>query len=274
MIHIGTSGFSYRDWIGPFYPEGLRKEEYLPFYARFFDFTEINYTYYRMPSPSSLEKMCEKVPEDFLFTIKAHGSLTHERDKSWKKQCREFCHALVPLEERKMLGGVLLQFPFSFHYTPENRRYLDALLQYLRELHIREIRHNSGDEGIPLFVEFRGAEWQSEQVFDGLRERETGVVVTDQPELKGLPAFTPRICGIDAYFRFHGRNKENWWTGDNTSRYDYLYSREELSPLSKAVGEAGSRSRRLFAAFNNHRKGQAIQNARDLQMMLIPLKGI
>lgn len=265
MILVGTSGFSYRDWAGPLYPPELRQDEYLSHYARHFNFVEINYTYYRMPAPASLEGMCSKVPEGFLFTVKAPGSLTHQREGDYRELCRTFLEALEPMVERKMFGGLLLQFPFSFHYNRENRIYLDRVL---RELNGTGEDGSGPEDPLPIFVEFRNDRWHHDTVYGGLDRRRTGIVVTDQPELKGLPRFDPRHCGRDAYFRFHGRNGETWWTGDNASRYDYRYSEQELLPLADAVAGEGKQARRTFAAFNNHRKGKAVENARQLQMLL------
>jgi uncharacterized protein YecE (DUF72 family) len=250
MHYIGTSGYSYPDWVGSFYPEGTRQADFLARYAESFTFTELNFSYYRMPDAGMLGKMLERVPGGFLFSIKAHGSLTHERDESWKSGCARFYEALKPLTEAKALAGILLQFPFSFHYTAENRLYLDALLAEL--------------EPLPRFVEFRNSEWQIERVYEALDRREAGVVTTDEPRLEGLPSFSPRLCGRDAYFRFHGRNRRDWWTGDNISRYDYRYSMQELDEFGEAIRAIEPKARRLFAAFNNHRKGQAVDNAREL----------
>ena len=77
MIHIGTSGFSYKDWEGPFYPEGYSDREKLSYYAREFDTVEINYTYYNLPSAKTLMAMADKTPSHFVFSIKAHQSMTH-----------------------------------------------------------------------------------------------------------------------------------------------------------------------------------------------------
>jgi uncharacterized protein YecE (DUF72 family) len=251
---IGTSGFSYKDWVGPFYPEGLQKGEFLSYYARRFSFTELNFTYYRMPSAQTLERMLAKVPEGFRFSVKAPGSLTHERGEGWKDEAGQYCRALAPLQEADALAGVLMQFPYSFHYTAENREYLAALTGELGDL--------------PLFAEFRNNEWEQETVLEGLRKREVGIVVTDHPPLPRLPGLSHAVTADQAYFRFHGRNKENWWSGDSTSRYDYLYSRDELEERLPDILTMKDSARRLYIAFNNHHKGQAAQNAFDLAGLL------
>lgn len=254
MVYIGTSGYSYPDWVGPFYPGGTPRTRFLELYARSFRFTELNFSYYRMPTARMLESMAGQVPEGFLFAVKAHGSMTHERKEGWRSSCGEFAEALKPLTERDALAGVLLQFPFSFGYTGEHRLYLDALLSELNPL--------------PCFVEFRNAGWEKERVRGALDGRGAGLVATDEPRLEGLPGFHPCLCGMDGYFRFHGRNSAAWWTGDNTSRYDYRYSREELAEFAAALRDIESGARRVFAAFNNHRGGQAVANALELAGLL------
>ncbi len=80
MLRIGTSGFSYDDWIGPVYPEGLPAREHLQYYATLFSTVELNVTYYRVPAPSTVVGWVRKTPEDFLFAVKAYGELTHKRE--------------------------------------------------------------------------------------------------------------------------------------------------------------------------------------------------
>ncbi len=255
--YIGTSGFSYADWVGPFYPAGLKKTDFLPYYAERFPFVELNFTYYRQPAAGAMEKLISKTPSHFLFSVKAHGSMTHEREDEWKVHTGTFLEGIAPLAEAGSLAGVLLQFPYSFHYTKENRYYLASLTEEL---------HRKGD--LPLLVEFRNNEWGDAQVNDELRERGIGKVVTDTPQLRNLPE-TEKVCTAQtAYLRLHGRNSENWWTGDNTSRYDYRYSESELNELLPIILDLLESAGRLFIAFNNHHKGQAADNALMLRSIL------
>src|SRR6056297_1101788 len=133
QCYIGTSGFSYRDWRGHFYPSDLESSEFLRYYSSYFSFVELNFTYYRQPQPAVLEKMLSNVPESFLFTLKAHRSITHERDEDWNGAVQEFAQGLLPLTESGQCGGILLQFPYSFHYTPTNRLYLANVSNALQE---------------------------------------------------------------------------------------------------------------------------------------------
>ena len=79
MIRIGTSGFSYDDWLGSVYPAGLPARDQLAFYAREFSTVELNVTYYRVPDVRTVAGWARKTPDDFLFSVKAYRGLTHER---------------------------------------------------------------------------------------------------------------------------------------------------------------------------------------------------
>jgi uncharacterized protein YecE (DUF72 family) len=251
---VGTSGYSYADWVGPFYPEGLLKREYLNFYSAEFPVVELNFSYYTQPSASTIQRMVEKTPEDFRFTIKAHRSLTHEIDEDFHRQARRYSEGIRPLSEAGRLAAVLLQFPYSFHYTPECRLHLKRLCESFADL--------------PKAVEFRNSEWQRESVYQGLREVNAALVNVDEPRLPKLPGPTEVVSSDLAYLRFHGRNAANWWEGDNVSRYDYLYNNEELSEWLPMIERMLAKARLLLVIFNNHSRGQAIQNARDLQSLL------
>ena len=96
MIHIGTSGYSFKDWKGEFYPVDIKNSEMLDFYARHFKVVEINSTYYAIPKPATFERMAEKTPPDFGFTVKAHGGMTHDR-KDNKSVFDQFEEAIQPL---------------------------------------------------------------------------------------------------------------------------------------------------------------------------------
>jgi len=254
QLYVGTSGFSYRDWIGPFYPEKLPRNDFLQFYGNNFSFVELNFSYYRQPEAHMIEQMRLKVPGDFLFSIKAHKSLTHDRESDWPKNCEIFKEGIDPILSANQCAGVLLQFPYSFHYTRENRLYLADLLGTM--------------EALPLLVEFRNSEWEQPQVFDELRARSITLVLTDMPSMEKLPQESRTVTADTAYIRFHGRNKSEWWTGDNVSRYDYLYSLEELEERLPDLQALLDSSRRLFIAFNNHHKGQAVQNAFQILQLL------
>ena len=177
MIRIGTSGFSYDDWLGPVYPAGLPARDQLAFYAREFSTVELNVTYYRVPDARTVAGWARKTPDDFLFSVKAYQGLTHERTAP---DFAGFVSALQPLVAAGKLGCVLAQFPYSFHPVPENRDYL------------RRLRDGLG--GLPVVVEFRNAGWVTPQTFELLRSLALGFCSVDEPRLKGSDAAG---CGRD-----------------------------------------------------------------------------
>ena len=253
-VLIGTSGYSYDDWIGPVYPSGTPKGDLLPFYARQFPIVELNYTYYRQPSPRSMQGMAAATPGEFLFSVKAHRSMTHEIGPTLGADVARFREGLSPLVTQGRLAAVLLQFPYSFGYTPQTRAHLAGLCDALGDL--------------PLAVEFRKRDWQRDTVTEGLRARGVTLVSVDEPALPGLPVASAETTGRFAYVRFHGRNNAAWWTGDNASRYDYLYSPEELAEWMDRIRAILEHVPMLLLFFNNHWRGNAAKNARDMRMLL------
>jgi len=252
-LYIGTSGFSYEEWRGVFYPAELPKEDFLRYYSMFFPFVELDFSYYRMPESWRLEHLADSTPNDFLFAIKAHKSLTHEPEGNWILSAENFKSALRSASFRKRLAGILLQFPYSFHYTDRNRVYLGELSSVLGEF--------------PLLVEFRNAEWCRESVYQEARKRGLAVVAVDAPDLPGLPGRTFPVTSDTGYLRFHGRNAGNWWTGDNASRYDYSYSEAELAEWKDAILQGEEKTRLLLVAFNNHHGCNAIQDAKRFKIL-------
>lgn len=257
-VNVGASGYAYKDWVGPFYPEGTKPAAMLACYAGRFDAVELNYTYYRMPEAESLANLARTaaaVNPAFAFAVKAHRTLTHEIGAAWRNDADAFADALGGLSEgTDRVAAVLAQFPFSFHYTVQNRRHLAALLDRWARL--------------PVAVEFRNAEWLRDRVVNELKARDVALVGVDEPALAGLP---PRRAWATStrlgYVRFHGRNADNWWQGDNASRYDYLYSEEELKEWVPRLAELLRFSQRTVAFFNNHWKGKATKNAAMLRVL-------
>ena len=253
-ILIGTCGYSYNEWVGPVYPEGTKREQFLPLYASRFRTVEIDYTYYGIPKAQNIQKMVEDGP-GLTFAIKAHQSLTHKIDSAkWKDEAKAYVQAIEGFREKGCLEAVLFQFPYSFHYEDENRRYLGKIL--------------SEFSGIRAAVEFRNAEWLNNKAIDGLKERGVALVGLDMPELQGLPPTTDVVTAPLAYFRLHGRNKEAWWGSDSTARYDYLYNDSELEAVVERIKQIIVKADRVVIYFNNHARGQAVKNAETLIKIL------
>src|SRR2546426_8797844 len=119
-IVIGTSGYSFADWVGPFYPPGTRSSDFLPYYARHFDAVEVNSTYYRVPNARMLERMEQKTPARFRFVVKLNQAMTHESSRD-PALYREFLAAIQPLKDAGKYDGLLAQFPWGFKRTPDHR---------------------------------------------------------------------------------------------------------------------------------------------------------
>ena len=254
MIYIGTSGFSYDDWVGPYYPEGLDKKDWLAFYAREFKALEINYTYYRMPTARTLAGMARQVPADFRFTIKATQEMTHTRAAD-PALFQQFVDALKPLTDAQKFGAVLAQFPASFHNTRENVDYLKAFREGWRDL--------------PLVIEFRDARWLTDETFALLREQQSGFCCVDEPRLKGLIPPVAEATANVAYVRFHGRNAQKWWQHTHAyERYDYTYTPAELAEWTPKIQKLNRLAETTFVFANNHFRGQGIDAARQLKLML------
>ena len=258
-LWVGTSGYSYAEWTDAgFYPPGTKSGNMLPLYAQNFPITELNFTWYQMPKARALERMHRQAPADFRFAAKLTRTLTHEIDPGqWRGQAVQYRDGIAPLIQARKLTAVLLQFPPSFGRTPQNRRYLAALLDEL--------------DGLPLAVEFRHASWAAERVFAELERRRITLVAVDEPDLPGL---FPRLDIVTNpglfYIRFHGCNAKGWRSGNMQKQFDYDYGDDELrqwadSRIAKMARHAGSGV--IF--FNNHVRAQAPRNAVRLINLLI-----
>jgi uncharacterized protein YecE (DUF72 family) len=249
-ILIGTSGYSYEEWVGPFYPAGMPRTRWLDHYADHFTALEINGTYYRTPAPKSAESMVRQARGRLQFSIKAPGLITHERQFG-AEAVDPFRRYIDPFREAGVLGALLFQFPQSFRPEASER----ALIGRLAELF----------DGFPCVIELRRAGW--EPYHPHLTELGWSIATVDQPEIDGLArSWQPASTSSIRYIRFHGRNAAMWHDGDNRSRYEYRYSRDELVAFGKRVAADGSTTTMAF--FNNHANGFAAENAMALAEML------
>lgn len=254
MIRLGTSGFSYKDWAGVYYPDGMNQKDWLSFYAREFNTCEINSTYYAIPGPGVMKSIAERVGEGFLFAVKANQEMTHNRANSFAVS-RAFNQSMEPLVKAGKLGCILAQFPYSFDYNTDNLRYVSELRKNLNSL--------------PVVIEFRNARWLKVPVFQWLRENEIGFCCVDEPQLPNLLPGIVEATSKIGYIRFHGRNKEKWWQHDQVwERYDYTYRTEELAEWLPKIKRLEKATEKTFIFANNHWKGQSINTIRQLQKML------
>jgi len=244
MIAIGTSGFSFKDWKGVFYPEKIKPKEMLAYYKDTFHALEINTTYYGIPKPGVFEGMIHATPPDFEFIVKANKSTTHEltdRDVSGT-----FIESIRPLKESGRLSGILAQFPWQFRNEAGSRKYIACLADTYRKFH--------------LFVEFRHNSWNRDEVFRFLDDLKIHFVSVDEPQIGDMMPPAALATGGAAYVRFHGRNACDWWS-KTADRYNYLYSEDELEEWVEKVEALEKTVWKLYAFFNNCHQGYAVRNA-------------
>lgn len=251
-IRVGTSGYSFDDWKGKFYPDNIDKGKMLDYYVRFFPTVEINSTYYRIPHPAVTANMVKKAPDNFDFMVKVPQSFTHRRT-DLDKDIEQFRQAIRPMEESGKLSGLLAQFPYSFKFGEDGLDYLSICKE--------AVAPNE------LFVEFRHNSWVNRPMYDRLKNEQIGYVCVDEPELVGLLKPDLFATTDTAYVRLHGRNKEKWWEG-GALRYDYKYSEEELKQWREKLLKIEDKVKRIYIYFNNCHLGQASGNARQFMQML------
>jgi uncharacterized protein YecE (DUF72 family) len=237
-VHVGCSGWNYRDWKGTFYPKGVPANRWLEHYAGVFETVEVNSTFYRLASETAVQRWVEQTPPGFVFTLKASRYLTHiRRLRDLDRGVRRFYAPLGPLLEAGRLGPVLWQLPESFRRDDELlARALECLPQ---GRHCFEFRHPS---------------WFAPEVLAQLRSRDVALVIGDHPERPFQPH---ELTAGWTLIRFHhGRRGRN---GN--------YSESELAIWRRRIASWRSRVE-VFAYFNNDWKAYAPRNARWLARRL------
>ncbi|MCS6851226.1 MAG: DUF72 domain-containing protein [Gemmataceae bacterium] len=250
QLWVGTSGFSYPDWVGTFYPAGLRPGHMLRFYARHFPLVELNFSFYRVPTADQLRHMADQVPAGFQFLVKLPRTLTHEARPD---DLPAFRAAADALRQRGQLSALLAQLPQSVHAGPEPRRWLEHLRAELA--------------GFPLAVEFRHRSWARADVSSWLRRQDIILVAVDVPD---IPRLYPRgldRSGPTVYVRFHSRRADHWYASDKL-RYDYDYSDAELSEWVTALADEAQHIDRAYLLFNNCQRSHAVVNAQRMRQLL------
>jgi len=250
--YIGTSGFSFSDWIGTVYPESIKSSEMFTYYCQHYGFNavEINYTFYQMPSYKSIVSLLRRAPTGFKFALKIHGSITHEGNLENIANFLKNTH--IVFDEGK-LAGYLAQFPYTFKYSDENITFLKRIAECFKDSKV--------------FIEFRHLSWSyKEDVVEFIKEYSPNVsiVIVDLPKISGLYPFNTYYNSEDEeiYVRLHGR-KKSWFTADEKTRYDYYYTEDELDEISKSILLPNVKKALVF--FNNCYRGQALRNARSFR---------
>jgi uncharacterized protein YecE (DUF72 family) len=238
---MGTSGWYYDEWVGPFYES---KKGMLTQYTKVFNTTEVNSTFYRYPSSRMVQGWYRTAPPGFLYALKLPQVITHEKWLDLRQGAEEdtwrFLELIRPLAEKT--GPILIQLRPKFNYE-EHSGTLESYLEALPENH-------------EWAVEFRHRSWMRPETYEILGHHNVAYTIVDEPL---LPPET-HVTADFAYIRWHGHGVRPW--------YNYEYSRDELEAWVPRVEETKSRARRVYGYFNNHFTANAVKNAVEMLQML------
>jgi uncharacterized protein YecE (DUF72 family) len=241
-ILLGTSGWSYREWVGLFYTE--KNKSLLKAYTRVFKTVEIDSTFYRYPSKGTVMGWVRYSPEGFVYTAKLPKLITHEKKLDLAQGIQEDLEKFIELMEPLWLGGklgcLLIQLPPKYDYKPKE---FEEFLKILP-------RH------IKFAVEFRDLSWMREETWTLLQKYGVAYAIVDEPLLPPELHFTASL----AYFRWHGKGVRPW--------YNYRYGVEELEPWFPKVKKAAEKVKTVYGYFNNHYHGYAVENCLQVLEML------
>jgi uncharacterized protein YecE (DUF72 family) len=236
-VHIGTSGWHYNHWRGPFYPEDMRAGEFLEYYRKRFHTVEINNSFYQLPKKETLEGWKNAVPGDFIFAVKASRYITHMKKlKDPEKSTAKFLDRVEVLESR--LGPVLFQLPPRWKFNPERlRAFLEALPEKYR-----------------CAFEFRDPSWFQEETLQGLQDHGAAFCIY---EFAGR--VSPKEVTADfIYVRLHGPG----------GPYRGQYEIRTLAGWAGAFSAWVQEGKEIFCYFDNDESGYAAQDALRLREMV------
>lgn len=236
-IHIGTSGWHYRHWKGPFYPEHLSDECLLEHYAKHFQTAEINNTFYQLPEKKTFIQWVNSVPDDFIFSVKASRYITHMKKlKDPDEPVSTFIDRVGVLG--KKLGPILLQLPPKWNFNLQRLRgFLNALPENYR-----------------YTFEFRDPSWFTGQTEAALAEKGAAFCIYDFEQRQSPQSITADFV----YVRLHGPD----------GAYKGKYDDRSLSDWAEAFLSWANEGKEVFCYFDNDEKGYAAQNALRLKELL------
>jgi uncharacterized protein YecE (DUF72 family) len=260
-LYCGPSGWSYPHWNGIVYPK-LKVRSFHPLedISRYFDAVEINTTFYQSIRPEIARLWIRKVSHNpkFMFTAKLGRQFTHDRIID-AADVNQFKEGLWPMLRARKLGCLLMQFPWTFRYTQENREHLIALRRAFHEF--------------PLVAEMRHSSWTHEEALGTLIDYRVGFANIDQaPYTKAMPP-SSHLTSAVGYVRLHGRNPQDWQRefgrlAKPAAAHDYLYSRDELLEWKPRIEHIQQHAANTFVFANNDVGGKSVVNALELAMML------
>lgn len=238
QLFIGTSGYTYKEWRGSFYPRGVPQKAWLTFYAQRYNAVEVNATFYRSFPPSVYTRWSEMTPRDFRFVLKAPKVITHDKAlEAVADDLQSFTVGIRTLGEK--LAAVLWQFPAGAKADD----LLDRFTQFLTTLP-KDMRH---------VFEFRHKSWFTDDVYALLNQHDAGFVINDSPRIPGQNVITDRLM----YVRFHGPGK----------LYDSRYTSDQLRAWAGKI-KPRLAEMDVFVFFNNTMSGDALDNANELRDLL------
>ena len=233
-LYIGTSGFSYRDWIDKFYPDDLPSTQWLEYYSQHFETVELNNTFYRLLGEKTFINWKKRTPENFIFSVKAHQRLTHwHRLKISSEDWKIFEQRVSLLGEK--LGVILFQLP------PSMKKNADRLANFLRQYKTQ----------IRFAFEFRHQSWFDQEIYKILKAFNCAMVFHDAQQWPPPPF---EITADFVYIRFHGVE----------AVYNYEYSKNQLENWQLKIENWFHQKLDVFAYFNNDVDCFAVKNAKEL----------
>ena len=262
LPRIGTAGWSYPHWQGLVYPRSSSPGSHsLEVLARSVDVVEINSSFYQPLKPEVVRLWMRKTEANsrFQFTAKLHQRFTHSRVLD-EAEIADFRNGLKPLQKAGKLGALLMQFPWSFRFTGENREFF---------IKLRRAFHD-----FPLVAEMRHASWMAEEAIGTFLDYRVGFCNIDQPEYTSAMPPTAYLTSGIGYVRLHGRNPQNSLGAfDRQSparlrQHDYLYSEPEMEAWAKRIERIHRYAEATFVIFNNDAVGKSVVNALQLQSIL------
>jgi uncharacterized protein YecE (DUF72 family) len=239
---LGTIGFSYKDWVGPFYPPGASQREYLPYYTKLFNSVELDTTFHALPRIEAVQSWYTSVPSEFKLCLKTPRVITHEMGlKGAHGLMNEFIDALYPLQEK--MGPILIQLPPSF--TQENFPTLSEFLAALPTSH-------------RYAVEFRHSSWFNDRTVQLLSQNQICWVSIDFPHLpqKIIPTTDfvyIRWIGINNKYHYHS--------------YERVDKNEQLSWWLQAIREVLPEIPIVYGYFNNDYTGFAAGTCKRFMLL-------
>ena len=273
-IRVGAASWTdHEPFYPPEYDKANMKSQRISYYARFFSLVEVDSTFYHLQPARNFQMWADRTPDDFVCNVKAYGELTwHHRDDAGEAitpsadTFAKFREMVQPMREAGKLGAILFQFPPWFTYDDERLEYFNTVRESLPDDTIAvEFRHRSWVEGV-----------HADETRAALGDARLAYCAVDEPQI-GSGSVPPVVLLTDpnyAMIRFHGRNRRMWYGKNLQSsrdRFDYLYSREELTPWAERAQRLAERLNdggQVHIITNNNARNYSLVNAFDMQELL------